>query len=97
MICFDYLINDCRRSMIECRFAHRSKEFIETKLKTQGSTERVDGIKANTASKSTQTKNQKLNSSRILALEKQIIELEKALHTKEIMIEEFLADPVQFI
>ena len=97
MICYNYLIDYCERLMTECPCAYRSKDFIETKLKTQGEKKYVDGIKANTANKSTQTKNQKVNSARILALEKQIIELEKALHAKEIMIEEFLTDPVQFI
>ena len=83
--------------MIQCRNAHRSKTFIESKLKTQSEEEeKGDGFRE-TMNKSTQTRSQSVNSKRILALEKRIIELEKTLHAKEIMMNEFLADPVQFI
>ena len=85
--------------MINCRYAHRSKCFIETKLKTQvekrrfekedGSRQRLD--------KSTQTISRLEDSSRIQALEKRIVHLERTLNAKESMIDEFLADPVQFI
>ena len=33
--CNKYLVNRCKKTMIECRKAHRSKSFIESKLKTQ--------------------------------------------------------------
>ena len=33
--CNKYLVDRCKKSMIECRKAHRSKSFIESKLKTQ--------------------------------------------------------------
>ena len=83
--------------MINCRYAHRSKSFIESKLKTQVEEQEKDDRSRETMNKSTQTKFQSVNSKQILALEKRIIELEKTLHAKEIMMNEFLADPVQFI
>ena len=49
-----------------------------------------------TLNKSTQTSGLE-DSSRIIALEKRILHLERTLHAKESMIDEFLTDPVQFI
>ena len=83
--------------MINCRYAHRSKSFIESKLKTQVDDQEKDVGSRETKNKSTQTRLQSVDSSQILALEKKIIELEKTLHAKETMMNEFLADPVQFI
>ena len=119
----------------ECgrKFINRSKDFIESKLKTQVESEGAQTniqiqtdtcikpqrdtktqtdteTQTDTKNKSTQTSLQSVDSvdspigtvflkqsPRILALEKKIIELEKTLHSKEILIEEILADPVQFI
>ena len=83
--------------MINCPYAHRSKSFIESKLKTQVEEHENDDCSRETMNKSAQTRLQLLDSSQILALEKRIIELEKTLHAKETMMDEFLADPVQFI
>ena len=83
--------------MINCRYTHRSKSFIESKLKTQVEEQETDDRSRETMNKSTQTRLQSVDSSQILALEKRIIELEKTLHAKETMMDEFLADPVQFI
>ena len=33
-MCDEYLVENCEKSMIECRKAHRTKSFIESKLKT---------------------------------------------------------------
>ena len=97
-ICQDYLIDCCENSMDKCRRSHRSKSFIESKLKTQvESQQMIDKNEKHSENKSTQTSFQSADSSKILALKKQILELEIALHSKEAMIEDILADPVQFI
>ena len=84
----------------------QTDERPQTDAKTQTDT----ATRIDSKNKSTQTSLQSVDSvdssigtvfwkqsPRILALEKKIIELEKTLHSKEIMIEEILADPVQFI
>ena len=40
--CNKYLVYRCKKSMIECRKAHRSKSFIESKLQTQIESEDVE-------------------------------------------------------
>ena len=40
--CNKYLVKRSKKSMIECRKAHRSKNFIESKLKTQVESEDVE-------------------------------------------------------
>ena len=94
------MINNCENPTINCRYAHRSKSFIESKLKTQDEKKcfkkKKDASKQ-IVNKSTQTISNLEDSSRIEALEKRIIHLEGILDAKESMIAEFLADPVQFI
>lgn len=87
--------------MVDCRYAHRPKSFIETKLKTRVEAFQLEGqekedCSTQTLNKSTQTSDFE-DSSRIVALEKRILHLERTLRAKESMIDEFLADPVQFI
>ena len=95
------MTNYCENPTINCRYAHRSKSFIESKLKTQDEKRRFADKKKKDVSKqilnkSTQTSDLE-DSSRIVALEKRILHLERTLHAKESMIDEFLADPVQYI